>query len=69
MQKISFILFYLNNFVLFYRKTGLCRRQHNNLLIAIYRAKDYGTISFDVPFRTYDYSEWYNPEAESKDKQ
>ena len=43
--------------------------QHRNLLVAIHRAKDFGTIAFDVPFKEYDYSDWYNPEDQSNKKQ
>lgn len=44
--------------VLEWGKTGVCRRQHERLLIEIDRAKDYGTLTFDVPFREYDYQEY-----------
>ncbi|XP_039288392.1 28S ribosomal protein S18b, mitochondrial isoform X2 [Nilaparvata lugens] len=39
-------------------KTGVCRKQHIKLEIAIERAKDQGLITFDVPFRTYNYSDY-----------
>ncbi|XP_021939941.1 28S ribosomal protein S18b, mitochondrial isoform X2 [Zootermopsis nevadensis] len=42
-----------------YSKTGLCQRRHLELLVAIEKAKDYGFITFDVPFREYDYSLYY----------
>jgi small subunit ribosomal protein S18b len=45
----------------FYRKTGLCQKRHMELLVAIEKAKDYGFITFDVPFREYDYSLYYKP--------
>lgn len=54
-----------NGAVLSYQKTGICQVRHQELLVAIARAKDYGTITFDVPFRQYDYSEWYKPEPEA----
>ena len=44
-----------------FSKTNLCQKQHRNLLVAIYKAKDYGLISFDIPFRKFDYNDWYNP--------
>uniref|UniRef100_A0A1B6CVR1 Small ribosomal subunit protein mS40 n=1 Tax=Clastoptera arizonana TaxID=38151 RepID=A0A1B6CVR1_9HEMI len=47
-----------NGAVLSYQETGLCQRTHNQLLVAVKQAKDMGTISFDVPFRDYDYSEY-----------
>lgn len=46
--------------------------QHRKLLIAMYRAKDYGTVSFDVPFRLYDYIDWnpaQNQETKSEENQ
>lgn len=42
-----------------YQVTGLCQKRHHELLIAIQRARNSGTITFDVPFRKYDYSEYY----------
>lgn len=42
--------------VLSYQKTGLCQKKHVELLVNIQRAKDRGIITYDVPFRTYDYS-------------
>ncbi|XP_026737897.1 28S ribosomal protein S18b, mitochondrial [Trichoplusia ni] len=37
-------------------KTGLCQKQHKQLLVAIERAWDHGYLTYDVPFREYDYS-------------
>ncbi|XP_015113871.1 28S ribosomal protein S18b, mitochondrial [Diachasma alloeum] len=54
-----------NGDVISYQKTGICQMQHKNLLIAIYRAKDYGTITFDFPMRKYNYSD-YNPASPPK---
>ncbi|XP_044268609.1 28S ribosomal protein S18b, mitochondrial [Tribolium madens] len=45
--------------ILSYSKTGLCQRKHQELLVAIRRAVDSGLITFDVPPRHYDYSEFY----------
>nr|XP_018905142.1 PREDICTED: 28S ribosomal protein S18b, mitochondrial isoform X2 [Bemisia tabaci] len=39
-------------------KTGLCARQYQSLLAAIEKAKDYGTITFDLPLRKYDYKDY-----------
>ncbi|XP_069697577.1 small ribosomal subunit protein mS40 [Periplaneta americana] len=47
--------------VLSFSKTGLCQKRHKELLVAIERAKDYGYITFDVPFRAYNYSLYYKP--------
>ncbi|XP_055681277.1 28S ribosomal protein S18b, mitochondrial [Lutzomyia longipalpis] len=48
--------------VLSYTKTGLCQMRHNELIVAIERAIDRGYLTFDVPFRYYDYAEYYKPE-------
>ncbi|XP_014214318.1 28S ribosomal protein S18b, mitochondrial [Copidosoma floridanum] len=56
-----------NGEIIDWNKTGLCQRQHLNLLVAIHKARDFGTISFDVPFRQYDYSEWCNSEVAFSD--
>lgn len=47
-----------NGEILSYSYTGLCQRAHNNLLAAIMKAKDYGLLTYDVPYRYYDLSEW-----------
>lgn len=41
-------------------KHGLCLKQYRNLIISIIRAKDIGTITYEVPDRLYDYKEYYN---------
>ncbi|XP_022820459.1 28S ribosomal protein S18b, mitochondrial [Spodoptera litura] len=43
-------------------KTGLCQKKHKELLVAIERAWDQGYLTYDVPFREYDYS-LYNKTA------
>ncbi|XP_053696123.1 28S ribosomal protein S18b, mitochondrial [Sabethes cyaneus] len=45
--------------VLSYQITGLCQKRHLELLVAVERAKDCGMITFNVPFRHYDYLEYY----------
>ncbi|XP_013200693.1 small ribosomal subunit protein mS40 [Amyelois transitella] len=40
--------------------TGLCRKKQKELLVAIERAWDQGLLTYDVPFREYDYSLYYN---------
>lgn len=45
--------------VLSYSKTGLCQKRHLQLIVAVEKAKDCGLIEYDVPFREYDYSEYY----------
>lgn len=47
-----------NGDTLSYSQTGICQKKHKELLVALIKAKDYGTITFDVPIRQYDYSEW-----------
>lgn len=44
--------------VLSYSKTGLCQKKHLQLLVAVERAWDYGLLTFDVPYREFDYSEY-----------
>ncbi|XP_075211415.1 mitochondrial ribosomal protein S18B isoform X2 [Lycorma delicatula] len=38
--------------------TGLCQKRQMELLIAVERARDTGAITFDVPFRKYNYSDY-----------
>lgn len=54
MKYISFLQ------IISYTKTGLCQKKHEELLIAVQRAMDYGLLTFDVPFREFDYSEFYD---------
>lgn len=44
--------------ILSYRKTGVCQKKHQQLIISIKRAFDRGLLTYDVPFRKYDYSEY-----------
>lgn len=58
---ICYINYILQNFNFFFQvldafKTGLCQKQHKQLLVAIERAWDHGYLTYDVPFREYDYS-------------
>lgn len=45
--------------ILSYTKTGLCQKKHQQLIINIKRAYDHGLITFDVPLRLYNYSDYY----------
>lgn len=45
--------------ILSYNKTGLCQKKHQQLIISIKRAYDRGLITYDIPFRKYDYSEYF----------
>lgn len=44
--------------ILSYSKTGLCQQKHLQLLVAVKRAYNFGLLTFDVPFRFYDYSDY-----------
>nr|XP_033325979.1 28S ribosomal protein S18b, mitochondrial-like isoform X2 [Megalopta genalis] len=44
--------------IICYTKTGLCQNAHNKLLVAILKARDYGLLTFGVPFKYYNYYEW-----------
>ena len=44
------------------RKTNVCQVKHEELLVAILKAKMYGTISYYVPQREYRYADYYLPE-------
>lgn len=45
--------------VLSFQLTGLCQKRHKELMVNVQRAKDRGLITFDVPFRYYDYSQYH----------
>uniref|UniRef100_A0A1I7XUS3 28S ribosomal protein S18-2, mitochondrial n=1 Tax=Heterorhabditis bacteriophora TaxID=37862 RepID=A0A1I7XUS3_HETBA len=40
-------------------KSGLCREQYAMLKAQLLAAKEYGTITFGVDFRNFDYRQWY----------
>lgn len=46
--------------VLSYRKTGVCQKKHLELLVAVRKAMDHGFLSHDVPFRQYNYEDYYD---------
>ncbi|XP_065338384.1 small ribosomal subunit protein mS40 [Cloeon dipterum] len=46
--------------VIDFKKTGLCQKRHKELLIAIERARDCGLLTYDVPQRVYNYSDYLN---------
>ncbi|KAH8289994.1 hypothetical protein KR018_006339 [Drosophila ironensis] len=55
-----------NGDVLSYSKTGLCQKSHLRLRVAVQQARDSGYLTYDVPFREYDYSEYYGKEDGQK---
>ncbi|XP_025421796.1 28S ribosomal protein S18b, mitochondrial [Sipha flava] len=46
--------------LLSYSLTGLCQKQHEKLIIAVQKAKDWGLIKFDLPVKTYNYDDYKN---------
>lgn len=44
--------------ILSYSKTGLCQKKHNQLIVAIKRAYNRGLLTYDVPFRKYNYADY-----------
>ncbi|XP_064649883.1 small ribosomal subunit protein mS40-like [Lineus longissimus] len=51
--------------VLSWDVTGICQKQHKNLLVAVEQAQDYGLINVPLPHRHYDYSEYYRKKESS----
>lgn len=54
--------------VLGWDTTNICRRQHDNLMVAIIRARDQGLLTSHVPFRYYDYSHYIPKELKDQDQ-
>nr|XP_053627100.1 28S ribosomal protein S18b, mitochondrial-like [Cherax quadricarinatus] len=50
-----------NGAILSYSMTNICQRRHKELQVAVLKARDYGLLTYDVPFREYEYSEYYTP--------
>lgn len=46
--------------VLSYEKTGLCQKQHTRLIVNIERAYDLGLLEYPVPFREFNYADYYD---------
>jgi len=40
-------------------RTGLCREQYQNLQAQLLKSREHGTVMFSVPFRDYDYAQYY----------
>lgn len=47
-------------YIFVYRLTGICQKQHENLIVAVKKAKDWGLIKFDLPIKHYNYDEFKN---------
>ena len=45
--------------LLSYEQTGVCQKEHKKLMIAIEKARDIGLIDKQVPFRKYNYADYY----------
>ena len=45
-----------------YRKTNLCQKKHEELLVAVYKAKEYGTLVYPMQFMQFDYRNYYTPD-------
>lgn len=43
------------------RKTNLCQKKHEQLLVEVLKAKDYGTLVYQLPFKQFDYTNYYTP--------
>jgi small subunit ribosomal protein S18b, mitochondrial len=49
-------------------KTSLCQAQLRNLRVALRKAYDFGLLTYEVPFRTYDYHDYYPQLRHEKDR-
>ena len=49
-------------------KTSLCQAQLRNLRVSLRKAYDLGLLTYEVPFRTYDYRDYYPELREGKDR-
>ncbi|EEB13635.1 mitochondrial 28S ribosomal protein S18B, putative [Pediculus humanus corporis] len=47
------------------KKTGVCQVQHYKIKLAILKAQNYGLLSYEVPFRKYDYDYYQDTISES----
>jgi len=49
-------------------KTSICQAQLRNLRVALRKAYDLGLMTYEVPFRTYDYRDYYPELRDEKDR-
>jgi small subunit ribosomal protein S18b len=49
-------------------KTSICQAQLRNLRVALRKAYDLGLVTYEVPFRTYDYRDYYPELRDEKDR-
>lgn len=49
-------------------KTSICQAQLRNLRVALRKAYDLGLLTYEVPFRTYDYRDYYPELRDEKDR-
>jgi small subunit ribosomal protein S18b len=49
-------------------KTSICQAQLRNLRVALRKAYDFGLMTYEVPFRTYDYRDYYPELRDEKDR-
>ena len=49
-------------------KTSICQAQLRNLRVALRKAYDIGLLKYEVPFRTYDYRDYYPQLRDEKDR-
>lgn len=47
------------------REHGLCQHQYRNLIIAIFQARDIGTLTSKIPDRLYDYADYFGQRCEA----
>lgn len=45
------------------KKTGVCQKQHKKLLVEVMKAHNQGLLEKNIPFRIYDYSEYWDSGA------
>ncbi|CAF1255745.1 unnamed protein product [Rotaria magnacalcarata] len=49
-------------------KTSICQAQLRNLRVALRKAYDFGLMTYEIPFRTYDYRDYYPELRDEKDR-
>jgi small subunit ribosomal protein S18b len=49
-------------------KTSICQAQLRNLRVALRKSYDFGLMTYEVPFRSYDYRDYYPELRDEKDR-
>lgn len=54
-------------YYIIFRKTGVCQKQHKKIQVEIMKAWNYGTLTYSVKHRSYNYNLYYDMQGIEKE--